>query len=245
MYQFPQLLKIPNLTHAISDKTDGQMSFYWSESEEIIDNRISLFQKLSLDPNNFAATDVKHGNQITSISKKDRGKGIFNGNWFNTDALITSSKKVGLFLMTADCLPIIIVDPTNQALGLVHDGWQGVDNQITIKTINTMSGRFGSKVKDLVITIGPAIASKNYIKQNPSQRHKPAWQPFLKQVKQNHWQIDLIGKLTHDLKQHGLKSHQIISSNIDTFSNKNYFSHVQSTQQNLPQGRFASLVKFT
>jgi YfiH family protein len=78
------------------------------------------------------------------------------------DAMISNTPGLTLVIRTADCLPILIADPENRAIAAVHAGWRGTVSQILAETVRAMSHQFGSRPKDLVIAIGPAIGECCY-----------------------------------------------------------------------------------
>jgi YfiH family protein len=62
-----------------------------------------------------------------------------------------------LGIQTADCLPIILVDPKRHAVGVLHAGWRGTVKRIVEKGVGEMLRRFGSRPRDLKAVIGPGI----------------------------------------------------------------------------------------
>ncbi len=75
------------------------------------------------------------------------------------DALITNRPGIALSIRTADCLPILIADPTKRAIAAIHAGWRGTVQQIGPKTVRAMQEQFGSRPEDLLVVVGPGIAS--------------------------------------------------------------------------------------
>jgi polyphenol oxidase len=73
------------------------------------------------------------------------------------DGLISNVPGISLAIRTADCLPILMADPKNRAVGAIHAGWRGVVSDIVSKSIDLMHQRFGSRPEDLVIAIGTGI----------------------------------------------------------------------------------------
>jgi polyphenol oxidase len=73
------------------------------------------------------------------------------------DGLITSTPGLLLGIQTADCLPIILVDPKRRAVGVFHAGWRGTVKRIVEKGVGQMRLRFGSFPRDLKAAIGPGI----------------------------------------------------------------------------------------
>jgi len=73
------------------------------------------------------------------------------------DGLITATPGLLLGVQTADCLPIILVDPKRRAAGVFHAGWRGTAKRIVEKGVGEMRCRFGSRPRDLKAAIGPGI----------------------------------------------------------------------------------------
>ena len=73
------------------------------------------------------------------------------------DGLITATPGLFLGIQTADCLPIILVDPKRRAVGVFHAGWRGTVKRIVEKGVGEMRRRFGSRPHDLKAAIGPGI----------------------------------------------------------------------------------------
>lgn len=73
------------------------------------------------------------------------------------DGLITATPGLLLGIQTADCLPIILVDPRRRAVGVFHAGWRGTMKRIVEKGVGEMRRCFGSHARDLKAAIGPGI----------------------------------------------------------------------------------------
>jgi purine-nucleoside/S-methyl-5'-thioadenosine phosphorylase / adenosine deaminase len=73
------------------------------------------------------------------------------------DGLITATPGLLLAIQTADCLPIILVDPKRRAVGVFHAGWRGTLKRIIEKGVGEMFRCFGSRPRDLKAAIGPGI----------------------------------------------------------------------------------------
>jgi YfiH family protein len=73
------------------------------------------------------------------------------------DGLITETPGLLLGIQTADCLPIILVDPKRRAVGVFHAGWRGTLKRIVEKGVGEMRRCFGSRARDLKAAIGPGV----------------------------------------------------------------------------------------
>lgn len=71
------------------------------------------------------------------------------------DALATGTPGLLLEIRTADCIPILLMDPVRRAVAAVHAGWRGTEAQIAVKTASLLQDRFGCH--DLQAAIGPGI----------------------------------------------------------------------------------------
>jgi YfiH family protein len=78
------------------------------------------------------------------------------------DGLVTDTPGLLLAVRTADCLPLLIVDPKKRAIGAFHAGWRGTLKRIAEKGVGEMRRWFGSKPEDLRAAIGPCIHSCCY-----------------------------------------------------------------------------------
>lgn len=73
------------------------------------------------------------------------------------DGLLTRTPGIVLGILTADCLPIILLDPKHRAVGIFHAGWRGTVKRIIEKGVGEMRRYFGSRARDLKAAIGPGI----------------------------------------------------------------------------------------
>ncbi len=78
------------------------------------------------------------------------------------DALLTDQDGILLSVRTADCLPILVVDPTHRAVAAVHAGWRGTLQCIPEKVVAEMRRLFGSNPRELLAAIGPSIRACCY-----------------------------------------------------------------------------------
>ena len=73
------------------------------------------------------------------------------------DAMITATPGLALVVRTADCLPILLLDPVARAVGIVHAGWRGTGRRITEKTVGAMRSHYGVEPSRMRAVIGPGI----------------------------------------------------------------------------------------
>ncbi|HEY6268251.1 MAG TPA: peptidoglycan editing factor PgeF [Candidatus Acidoferrum sp.] len=164
--QAPSLAKLPWLIHGFSTKPggvstqDGQkvlnLGFTeWDTKENVLENR-RRFQSA------LGATDLK------LVSLKQIHSDVIH--LFNTaptepcqgDASVTNRSGLLLGVQTADCVPILLVDPKNRAIAAIHAGWRGTLARIVVKAIGQMQMQFKTNPSDLLAAIGPSIGGCCY-----------------------------------------------------------------------------------
>lgn len=112
------------------------------------ENRKVLLFNLKINSQNLTVPSQRHSNNVAVINCAMELD--------NTDAVITGEKDVPVMLTFADCVPIVLLDFQLKMFSIVHAGLQGTKAQILPNTIKAMLNQ-GSKAKNIVIAIGPAI----------------------------------------------------------------------------------------
>ncbi len=144
------LKNIPGISFAISQKSDGSMKL--PKGFE----KIKIFLKKSnLDYVDPTTPILEHGNIVKRVKKSDY---IVR----ECDGIITNDKDVILSITVADCLPLFIVDPKKEAVGLVHAGWKGLSKGIIHNAIHLFVEEFGSHSQDMIVAIGPSICQHHF-----------------------------------------------------------------------------------
>ena len=169
LLEAPSLAGLPWLTHGFTTRKGGHSSVY---------GRNAL--NLGFTSHDTKAAVVRNRQQLSvSLAKRARSK------WelvtlrqvhsdlihlitrvpehpLSGDGLITSTAGLLLGVLTADCFPIILVDPKRRAIGVFHAGWRGTLKRIAQKGVGEMRKHFGSNPAQLRAAIGPGIRNCCY-----------------------------------------------------------------------------------
>jgi polyphenol oxidase len=73
------------------------------------------------------------------------------------DALATRAAGLLLGVQTADCVPILLADVRHRAVAAIHAGWRGTLARVAVKALGRMQMEFGTRPRDVVAALGPAI----------------------------------------------------------------------------------------
>lgn len=76
---------------------------------------------------------------------------------WKADGLMTAEPGFLLAVQTADCIPVLVVDPKRRAVAAFHAGWRGTVKRIVESGVGRMRLEFGSRPEDLLASIGPGI----------------------------------------------------------------------------------------
>ena len=153
----------------------------------------------------------------------------------DADAFITCEKNLPVAIRTADCVPVLLFDPTRRTVGISHSGWKGTVKEITYKTVLRMQETFGSKPEDIRAVLGPAIqpccyeVGEEFRQYFPNEIIERAGQLYVDVTKNNYKQL---------LKA-GLKKEHINNTGICTHCNPKYFSFRRDAEKS---GRMISLM---
>jgi YfiH family protein len=73
------------------------------------------------------------------------------------DALLESTPGAAIAVKTADCLPILLVDPVERVVAAVHAGWRGTAAGVAARAVAAMAAEWGTRPENLRAAIGPGI----------------------------------------------------------------------------------------
>jgi polyphenol oxidase len=164
--QAPALAKFPWLIHGFSTRPGGVSSLNeekllnlgftdWDTQENVQENRRRFLSALGASDLQLISLKQIHSDVIH----------LFNttpAEFCKGDASITNRPGLLLGVQTADCVPILLVDPKKRAVAAIHAGWRGTLARIVVKAIGKMQMQFGTKPSDLLAAIGPSIGGCCY-----------------------------------------------------------------------------------
>ncbi len=182
--QVPALAKIPWLVHGFSTRPGGVSDLVdsseaandvgrstaarnnvekvlnlgfaeWDTNENVLENRRRFQSALGASDLKLVALKQFHSDvvRLFDAAPVEPCRG---------DASATNRAGLLLGIQTADCAPILLVDPKKRAVAAVHAGWRGTLRRIVVKAIGQMHMQFGTKPSDLLAAIGPAIGGCCY-----------------------------------------------------------------------------------
>ncbi|MDR2075149.1 MAG: peptidoglycan editing factor PgeF, partial [Holosporales bacterium] len=129
------------------------------------------------------------------------------------DALITNTQNLLIGINTADCCPVLLCSPLKKYISAIHCGWRGALAGIIE---NTMKELQSLGCYDIVGAIGPCIQQKSYEIGDEIMNKVHS-----KYIRNRHFDLPLY--VYDKLLECGAKD--ISKIDVDTFTNKAYFSY--------------------
>lgn len=113
---------------------------------------------LELNYENFVLAKQTHTDNIRCVTRADAGKGITRDSDIeDTDGLITDEIGIPLVIFSADCVPILLVEPKRRVIAAVHSGWRGSVKRIVDVAVRKMVKHYGADVSEIQAAIGASI----------------------------------------------------------------------------------------
>ena len=210
-------------------------------------HRRRFCQALGIDPADVVAGRQVHGAGVALVGSADRGQGTLEVDTAipDTDALATADPGVALFLLVADCTPVLLLDPVRRVIALIHAGWRGTAQRVVARTVDRLTEAYGCRPADLLVGIGPVIGPCCYEVDEPVIDGIRAAQPeaagALLAFKPNgRAQLDLAEANRRQLVATGVRPDQIEVAGICTACTTALF--YSERREGRPAGRFGALL---
>lgn len=197
--------------------------------ENVNQNKEILGAAMKIDPERIFIANQVHGDQVLVLEGDPRERS-FVYHHLDYDAIITKERGIAIGVLTADCLPILLLDPNKEVIGVIHSGWRGTCLNICGNVIYKLKKEFEINPKDILVGVGPCIGPCCYevdikvirsIKNSSTQ-----WKDFIKPLKTNRYSLNLVGLNVQQLIDAGIEKENVHYANVCTACHsKLFFSH--------------------
>jgi len=156
------------------------------------------------------------------------------------DALVTNVPDVKLTVKTADCAPVLFLDPATKSIAAAHAGWKGAFQGVLENTILTLI-KMGADITHIHAAIGPHLTQKSFQVSPEMQALFPKTEHHFFESRESGIYFDFTGYLKYRLERAGLQHIEIYA--LDTFSNPDYNSYRRNKDNPARQYSFIQLIK--
>lgn len=170
--QADSLKSIPWLIHGFSPRLGGfskvyggktlNLGFTEKDSRSAVErNRTQFLHQLGATTKGHVWPLITirqvHSDLIHCVSAKEVSRSTSTKPPLAGDGLITQAPGIALGILTADCLPVILVDARRRAVGVFHAGWRGTLKRIVEKGVGEMHRWFETSPGEIRAAIGPGV----------------------------------------------------------------------------------------
>ena len=226
-------LNFKNVRHGFSLRYGGVSSKPWKSlncsyfvndsPEHVSINKRKILYNLGFI-SDFYIKQV-HGNKIVNAEDYFQTKIIIEA-----DGIICKTYNLPISITTADCAPILMVDPYSSIIGAAHAGWKGAISGVADNLIDNFR-MSGSNLENIYVVIGPCISKESFeVKSdmiNKSLEKDPNSEKFFSNISNLDY-FDLSAYLIDKIKIAGISNISCLRE--DTYSNpERFFSHRYGT----------------
>jgi YfiH family protein len=171
-----------------------------------------------------------HGDNVVRVD------GPVHGTVEATDALVTTTPRLALAVVTADCVPVLLADARAGVVAAVHAGRVGAQIGVVARAVEVMCDA-GAHAEEISVLFGPSVSGRNYeVPAAMADEVEAALPGSRTTTSKGTPGIDLRAGIARQLKDLGVTA--IDADPRCTVDDRNLFSH----RRDAPTGRLASVV---
>jgi len=158
------------------------------------------------------------GDQEICLTRDDAGN----------DAIITRGAGFFVGIYTADCLPILLMDPKDKVVAAVHAGWRGSLLRVVAKTAQEMIQKLGCRPGNILAAVGPCIGPCCYevgeMVLEPLRKLYPDGSGVVRPKESGKWMLDILEINRRQLLEAGLQERNLYAVGLCTSCRVDLFS---------------------
>jgi purine-nucleoside/S-methyl-5'-thioadenosine phosphorylase / adenosine deaminase len=231
------LAAVPGVRHAFFTSEGGVSEGVYAslnggpgsndDPAKVTENRARMAAQMGVTAENFLTLHQIHSPDAVVAT------GPWNGSRPKADALVSKTEGLSIGVTTADCGPVLFVDPNARVIGGAHAGWKGALTGVLESTILAME-KLGANRGGIVAAIGPLIRQHSYeVGAEFVERFLDADAEyarfFLPGERDGHAMFDLAGLIRLRLENAGIL--MIDDLGVDTYSDARCFSYRRSVHR--------------
>jgi len=256
LFQFTKFLSHQSIDHFISGREGGISTGNFSslnlgyksgdDRKNVSKNWSLLCKALNIPDNKLLFPIQTHSKNIKIITEDIKVESYqdIQDKFPDTDGFITNRNDIYIAVLLADCVPVILFDPNNKIIAVVHSGWRGTIKNIVGHAIDLMESEFQCKSENILIGIGPSIGQDAFevgpeVTQEFVHTFGDNAHSIIEKKEKDH--INLWNAIKIQCVKKGIPEKNIEISGICNYSNpEDFYSY---RQQKGTTGRFAAGIR--
>jgi polyphenol oxidase len=192
----------------------------------VIRNLHKVATWLEVSPSEMHSVSQVHGDVVLEAANPAEKESLpaVSG---EADALYTARSGAAVGVKTADCIPILLVNPRTRCVAAVHSGWKGTQKKIVQRAVEVFI-RLGANPAEIFAAIGPSIRACCYevSEELAAQFGAQFGASVVRRPRGERAHLDLVAAVEASLKQAGVKQENIdVLSHCTACDAENFYSH--------------------
>jgi YfiH family protein len=127
--------------------------------ENVLANRRFVERALGVAAERFIYLEQVHGLKVSRAGPDDVSNQSLHhtASLSETDGVYTTEPGITLAVLTADCVPLALAEPTAGMVAMLHAGWRGTIGNIAGETVSAITAELGLDPRYIHAVMGPAI----------------------------------------------------------------------------------------
>src|SRR3569832_1419230 len=157
---------IPGLRHAFFTREGGVSNGIYAglngglgssdAPAHVLENRRRMAEHMGVAPDRFLSLHQTHSPDVVTAT------GPWDGEVRpKADAVVTRTEGLAIGITTADCGPVLCIDPVRRVIGAAHAGWKGALTGVLESTLQAME-ELGAERAQIIAASGPMIRQPSY-----------------------------------------------------------------------------------
>lgn len=157
----PQWNRYKNLLHGFMGRRGGKstgpyaglnVSYRVGDDPKVVSQNVcDMKLAVGIHDGRIVTMRQVHGDKIVEV--KDRTLKEVG----EADGMVTSENDIYLGVLTADCVPILMIVPKQRLTAVVHAGWRGTLGGVVENAVGVFRDHYGVAANDIEAALGPSI----------------------------------------------------------------------------------------
>jgi YfiH family protein len=208
--------------------------------DSVLENKRRVAAAFGTGLASLVEAEQVHSNAVAVVGRHAAGSAVPA-----VDAVVTATRGIWLAIYTADCVPVLVLDPDAPAIAAIHAGWRGTASEIVPEALDRMRAAFGTRPNRCLIALGPAIGGCCYEVDAPvaeAMEQRPWWPLAARPTGLGTWHLDLREAIRRQLEAVGVASDAVeISSQCTRCRPDLFFSY----RRDRVTGRMAACIRLS
>jgi polyphenol oxidase len=190
--------------------------------ELVEENSRRVARAAGIEPSELFTVTQVHGDRAIEVSASELGSRQLRPSSGEADALFTARNGAAVGVKSADCVPVLIVDPVGRRVAAVHSGWRGTEKEVSARAVEALGG----EPARYLAAIGPSIRLCCYtVAEELAQRFEARFGAGVQAREDGKVHLDLVRAVRLTLERAGLRQEQIEVLPQCTCCDARFYSH--------------------